>query len=151
MSAYIVADETVNRIVDLCSALFFGVPRGPARYVHFRYPSRPAGDGESSQKFGSELLAMNCDAVAARYGSVEEFLEGEPDPRTGYRYCRVMPGDACEWDYFQVVKSLDCYLYQCNEGDIEKRPLYIALERLREDLSSGIINCDPRYEAARWG
>ena len=65
-----------------------------------------------------------------------------------------------EYEYFdiplkdrtdlQVLKSLDCFLYQCSEGEIDKNPLYIAMDKIRNALKSEIINELEGYKLAVW-
>ena len=51
----------------------------------------------------------------------------------------------------QVLKSLQCFLYQCTEGTIPKRKLYKTLRDIERVLINDIISKLPEYDKAEWG
>ena len=140
MSAFIVEDRSINRIVDFCYALAFE-NEWPLALLK---PPRPLNGPEDLEAFGRELFAMNVAAVTARYGSADDMLGDQP-----YEY-RPDPTPVHEWDLYQVAKSLDCYLYQCSEGYVPKRALFKQVSGLRDSVVRVLVSSDPRYEAAAW-
>lgn len=54
-----------------------------------------------------------------------------------------------DWHY-QILKSLDCYLYQSCEGNCYKLPLYKAIQSLRDKWGAYIAQNQPQYELAKW-
>ncbi len=83
------------------------------------------------------LWNMNERAYNARYS--------ESPVLTMFQFRTVFP------ERFQLLKSLDCYLYQCAEGDIpETDSLYKTLDKYRESLRDEIISELPEYAAAKW-
>jgi hypothetical protein len=52
----------------------------------------------------------------------------------------------------QVLKSLQCWLYQCNEGDVPTTALYGLFDNdVQLYLMSEIIDTLPEYQNAYWG
>ncbi len=127
MSAYVVDQKTINRIVTRICA---DNPETIARY----YPELAA---KSPAHLGQRLLAMNYTAVDYRYQeqSPVELYSHQHEPCT----------------LIQAYKSLRCLLYQCSEGDIPKTPLYEELARYGHELADRIIADLLEYERAEWG
>jgi hypothetical protein len=90
-------------------------------------------------KLGQDMINLNYGAVNERYGE-EEVPE---------KFQRIKNVPASN---IQTVKSLQCYLYQCSEGDkFENSKLYRGLRRLEEHLLNEIVTSLPAYEKAVWG
>ena len=51
----------------------------------------------------------------------------------------------------QFFKSLQCFLYQCCEGDVDEKPLYKTLSSIRALMAPFIKENSPEYDAAEWG
>jgi hypothetical protein len=92
------------------------------------------------------MLAMNIDAFRQRY-SIKIFMEDldhiDLDTRNWH------PLEA--FSEVQFFKSLQCFLYQCCEGNVYERPLYKTLDAIRELLAPSINEDSAEYEAAEWG
>lgn len=55
-------------------------------------------------------------------------------------------------ELLQLIKHIDCFLYQCSEGDIpEQFPLFSAMERIRDYLCVEHIRHTDAYASRRWG
>jgi hypothetical protein len=139
MSAYIVEDETINKIMaGIVGAIHNG------GYPHFQltvgfYAKCGAVD---PQTLGELLFDLNIQGVEARYG------EGEAEKfrPLDYKYQSVLPlGD------ISFLKSLQCLLYQCSEGEVPETPLFKAMEKLSHDLALHIVESSAKYESATWG
>lgn len=99
-----------------------------------------------TNRFDSELLFdelyfWNYRSRMVRYG--EDFGFGEwgkiPDQRTLKPVSEI-----------QIKKSLDCYLYQCCEGDIPEKRFYLGVVDFRNRLANKIVNGLPEYDNAEW-
>jgi len=88
--------------------------------------------------FGNELLAMNQDAVNQRYGEHDAPPPYEPGPCI----LNLTP--------IQAYTSIECYLYQCSEGDVPERRLYQSLVGYRDALAHCIVQALPQYRNAEW-
>ena len=108
--------------------------------------------GEQGEAYGRErladaMLAMNIDAFRQRYG-IRALLAQDLD---------CIDLDARNWkpliafSEVQFFKSLQCFLYQCCEGDVDEKPLYKTLSAIRGLLAPFINQDSAEYEAAEWG
>ena len=117
--------------------------------------TRNQGDllvGEQGETYGRErladaMLAMNIDAFRQRYGIrallVEDLDCIDLDTRTW------KPLEA--FSETQFFKSLQCFLYQCCEGDVDEKPLFKTLSAIKEWLAHFIDEDSEEYDAAEWG
>ena len=140
MSAYMVADETINRVVYWP---YFEV----TRYQRLRDKLEKASGIVTttyawSEELGKAMFALNIAGVNDRYGDREagKFRE------LNYRYTPAHGSP------IQVLKSLQCWLYQCAEGDVVTQPFYKFFQDVVEPhLMISIIADLPEYQAAEWG
>lgn len=107
MSAYVVEAETIDRIVTYNDKLRL---RDEWLYLE---PQKAAevtpGQPHTLDALGISLFRMNVQAVN------HCCHEQNPVPLYRYTYRWASP--------VQVYKSLQCYLYQCAEGDVPETPL----------------------------
>jgi hypothetical protein len=140
MSAFMVADETINRVVEW---LFWEVTK--SLYLREKIEkalqintSKPGWEKE----LGQAMFELNIDGVNDRYG------EGEAKRFRELNY-RYTPAHGSK---IQVLKSLECWLYQCREGEVVKKPLFQFFDTVIEKhLMSSIISDLPEYNRAKWG
>jgi hypothetical protein len=89
------------------------------------------------------MFQLNIAGVDARYGSGEAVKFRKLD----YRYHVTEPVPLV-----QVLKSLQCWLYQCNEGAVPETELYKLFDAdVQMYLMSKIIDTLPEYHKAEWG
>ena len=140
MSAFLVADDTINRIVTWLS---WEVTRSPRLRISIEHTLGITTRGTSWYKeLGQAMWQLNIDAVTDRYG------EGEAATFRDHTYT-YKPAHGSE---IQVLKSMRCWLYQCREGEVVKQPLYRFFDEVVEPyLMTKIICALPEYEAAAWG
>lgn len=84
---------------------------------------------EDMDKIGAELYTLNCDAVNTRYSHHPE--RQEPP---NYKYSPVSPSDV------QLLKSLQCLIYQCSEGEIPERDLHKRMVEREIELLRSLCN-----------
>jgi len=107
-----------------------------------------SGQGEAygRDQLADAMLAMNIDAFRQRY-SIKIFMEDldciDLDTRSWH------PLEA--FSEVQFFKSLQCFLYQCCEGNVDEKPLYKALDAIRDLLAPSINQDSTEYDAAEWG
>ena len=94
-------------------------------------------DQEQIQALIDDLIAMNYAAVNQRY------KENAAPHHITYKAVAPLPDLA-------LLKRLDCYLYQCLEGDVFKWDLYKEVEEERNSLARLICRRLPEYQGARW-
>jgi hypothetical protein len=142
MSAYIVADKTINNVVnwlrrDVDLDRFSHIPH---KLTELGFDTGTSGWAE---RLGYAMFQLNIIAVDARYGSGESAKFRKLD----YRYQVIEPVPLV-----QVLKSLQCWLYQCNEKDVPTTALYGLFDNeVQLYLMTEIIDTLPEYQNAEWG
>jgi hypothetical protein len=142
MSAYIVADKTINNVVnwlrrDIEIERFSLIPH---KLKELGFDTSKSGWAE---RLGYAMFQLNVIAVDARYGSGQAGKFRPLDYR--YEVIEAVP-------LVQVLKSLQCWLYQCNEGDVPATALYgLFHDDVQLYLMNEIIDALPEYQNAVWG
>jgi len=153
MSAYVVKDETINRIVGYLYGL--ANESHPARAClrpleAAGYILQTLGNGHYSptadlralcERLGCEMHLLNIASVRARYKNAD--AEEMIPPMYKHRHAAPSP----VW----ALKSLDCWLYQCSEGKIpETSALYRAFKEVSSAIAEEITRNSAEYAAAPW-
>ena len=140
MSAFIVEDTTINRVVTWLTS--------EVSTSHFtigqlarKYDVDLVSD-EWDEKLAQAMFQLNCDGVNARYG------EGEAGK---FRPLNFTYQPEPYFSLVQVLKSLQCWLYQCCEGDVPTTKLYLFFREVESYLALKIVSDLQEYEKATWG
>lgn len=109
----------------------------------------------NATKIFNALYALNVRAVNGRYN------DNEPDatemPKTRPTLYHPAEWNAASSIYFiepwhyQLLKTLQCFIYQCTEDATINDPLYKALKDLEHTIIYFIATNSPEYSAAVWG
>jgi hypothetical protein len=141
MSAYVVSDATMHKVVRLaCTSWRCGTT--PVRELLGVY-LREGSTADACDLLGRRLFALNADAVNCRCGS------GLADARPDYRFngdYRPVSLDEMPKHY----KALQCLAYQCAEGDVAHGPRYAEIVALQAQVADWIVNHMPAYVVAKW-
>ena len=129
MSAFIVSDETMHRVVD-------AVQESNACLHNMGLTKATKPD-----LIGRALYHINELAVRARYG------DNRPPDLTAPQTYRHKPSLSSEVERY---KAASCLLYQCSEGDVPETPTFRALADLTRAIGHRIIAQLPEYRAAAW-
>ncbi len=135
-----VEDRTINRVVTWLSR--------EVSISHFTldHLAREYGvdfvSANWEEQLAKRMFQLNCDGVNARYG------EGEAEKfrPLNFTYTPELCGSLA-----QVLKSLQCWNYQCSEGDVPKTKLYQFFEEVEHYLAEKIVMDLPVYDKAVWG
>jgi len=143
MSAYIVDDITINRIV---STLQYATERGwTSKMPDPKYNNAMllVSTKEECKNLGNAIRKMNEKAIIARYNqkTIKEFTGGSE-----YQYTSIVPPQR-----IQAMSSIKCLLYQCAEGNVPEDMLYQVLDKYAGDLATMIVQDLPEYDKAIWG
>jgi hypothetical protein len=142
VSAFVVDDQTINRVLSHLSADEYRALVTAAFGDGTLWRDRP-----TDADLGAALRDLNVRAVLARYPDCS--LEADdlpgPSPLLPYAYAPILVGA------HQALKSLHCLLYQCSEGDVPETPLYQALDGLSNRWAHEIVSKLPEYDQAVWG
>ena len=134
MSAYVVSNDTINRIVT-----YLEKDNSENRWdrdMLAKAAGIPPTDPNFADKLGEQLLLLNVDSVNRLYN--------EQDAPQDYEFKRI----PCS--KMQLFKTLSCYLYQSCEGDCDKTALFKAVDRMQFSIAKSIIYDLPAYEYAEW-
>jgi hypothetical protein len=101
--------------------------------------------GESATEIGRNLWKLNFDGVAARYALDAENLASMRKEIREYVYSPVRTSR------MQRLKSLECLLYQCAEGNGPKRKLFKGLREIGRREAYRIVAETKEWRDARWG
>jgi hypothetical protein len=124
MSAYLVQDETINKIV---SHLFLNVD---LEWLSREFSENIAGvTGDFCQDLGAALFALNITAVEERYGKgqAKRFRE------LNYQF-RLET--ASQLKVYEAITEL---MYQCAEGVVPSTKLYGLLVTLKAAVADGLV------------
>ena len=134
MSAYIVEDATINRVIFMLNTM------RDSEYI--KRPLQELGYiGKLGETLGTAMFNLNCKSINERYGEGEAASFRDLD----YKYRVVI----CP-TVIQAYKSLQCFLYQSCEGACDEDPLYKALVEVKNRLADRIVNDLPQYENSKW-
>lgn len=129
MSAYIVNDLTINRIVSY-------LMRDRDRLPFIKDDLAEANI--DLNELGQAMLDLNRRAVDYRYSESNE--------------ASVLVPATVPVTRIQALKSLRCWLYQCSEGNIpEEEELFKIMESYSGALAYAIVRTLPEFEQAEWG
>jgi len=138
MSAFVVEDKTINRAVS-----FLATDRDGDWLRRFIQDNLGIDltTGIGRETLGKLMFSLNCDAVNQRYGDnqAEEFRSLDYAFRL-----------ECVVNRIQAFKSLQCWHYQCSEGDIDQNNLYQIMERVQGHMAEMIVTRLPAYDSLAW-
>ncbi len=140
MSAFMVEDRTINYVVNWLRRNVEQFSFIPHRLKELGFDTSVPGWAE---KLRQAMFQLNVEAVEARYGMGEAVKFRTLDYR--FEHTEAV-------SLLQVLKSLQCWLYQCNESDVPETTLYGLFDtEIRLYLMDKIITALPEYEEADWG
>jgi hypothetical protein len=140
MSAFMVKDKMINYVVNWLRREIDRLPIIAHKLKEVGFDMSQAGWAE---RLGQEMFLLNIKAVNARYGSGEAARFRKLDYRFDHTEAVSL---------MQLLKSLQCWLYQCNEGDVPESALYGLFDTdVQLYLMDTIISKLPEYEEAEWG
>lgn len=147
MSSWVVSNEVINAIATGISSnqRLKNNETDEEIYKAFKVSY---DDEQREDKLVRALLKMNVSATSQRYGGeAYETLPGRvkktPINKLKYEYTPT--------SLIQLLKYLQCYLYQCSEGNIPNTKRYKILKDIETSLMFQVIDALPEYEKARWG
>jgi hypothetical protein len=139
MSAFIVEDKTINYVVNWLRRNIDGFS---VSVIHHKLnelgfdTSVPGWE----EKLGQAMFQLSVNSVDSRFG----FGAAAQFRKLGYRFERTEAVSLV-----QVLKSLQCWLHQCNEGDVPETALYGLFDNdVKLYLMSEIIDALPEYQEA---
>ena len=133
MSAFLVSEKTISVIVTTLSEILNDnsslQEKASALSIDVISPYW-------QEKLADALFELNCEALHQRYGDKEFPL---------FQYQPIHTRSLVE-----VYKSLQCFLYQCSEGNVPDTKLFKFMEEFSYRLAHRIVMHLPAYEKAEW-
>ena len=148
MSAFIVSKTTMDHAVYAVYRKFNGSHQHPQ---FGGIPMAYSDDRDPYTELGQWLYRLNKMAIWQRYPDTVDNPDMMPGPvdtddiHTNYRYPAFV-----DVDLPQALKSLQCLIYQCSEGNVPATDLYQALRDLEHSMMDEIIRAMPAYQQAQW-
>jgi hypothetical protein len=136
MSAYIVEDEMINKIVSY----LYANANGPDPSINWK-TTKLFGmgfdftSGPSCPELAQKMFDLNVAAVNARYGE----REAEKFSTCYFQY-RFVPASQIE-----VIKALKAWKYQCTEGQVPDLALYKAMLEVHSLLCIDFVEHTKEY------
>jgi hypothetical protein len=135
MSAFIVENRTINTIVTGLGHEFR--KNSSLRRVAEKFRIDVESNGWE-QRLAEAMYQLNVEAVNQRYNEKNTSQKFVHNP---YPY----------HSRIAAFKSLQCWLYQCSEGNVPETTLYHYFAELEKELAISIVINLPQYEQAQWG
>tara|TARA_Y100000034_G_scaffold110274_1_gene142301 strand:+ start:960 stop:1388 length:429 start_codon:yes stop_codon:yes gene_type:complete len=139
MSAYQVEYKCLGRILKAISKVGVYGPRFKQIQKLKDQYNKNAG------KVFDQLLNLNRFSLAERYPEDSKELHFEVDRSKAVWLSRQLGHN----DY-QLLKSLNCYLYQSCEGDASKSNLYKTLREISNSFAHDLASKNRSYDEAEW-
>lgn len=141
MSAYIVENETINKIVSY----LYAKANGPDSGIYWKATKLfkmgyDLASSSSCSDLAHKMFDLNVAAVNARYGEGEAEMLRPLDFR--FQFAPASQIDA--------IKALKTWKYQCTEGYTPTTKLYKAMTEVHCLLCVNFVEQTEEYEAAPW-
>jgi hypothetical protein len=136
MSAFVVADETINRVVSsLHRRILEGFSPSELGVTEILQAGFNLVTREGSRQLAEEMFALNVAAVNARYG------EGEAEKfrALDFEFAITIASPV------QVIKSLESWLYQCTEGNLPFTRIYQTMKDVLFALCIDFVHQTKEY------
>ena len=138
MSAFLVEDKTINKIVTKLALDRDG------EWLRRRLAEKgyDLNEDEGRRKLGWDMFGLNIRAVNQRYGE---------RGAAGFRPLNYKYSLEANYSKVSALKSLQCWAYQCTEGDCDKSDLFVLMEFIKSEWAQEIVRSLPEYEKVMWG
>ncbi len=144
MSSWIIEDKTINKLVNFFVTCSYSKeeykPEITRQINKFGYDLTYNTEDKNpdANNLGQRMKVLNKKAWNYRYNKSGDFGLFKFDDSIN------------EKDIYQILKSLQCFLYQCSEGEIPQEDLYKTLQNIEEILINHIISNLEDYKKAKW-
>ena len=138
MSSFIVENKTINRVLSYLHShpdILNGYLVEKFQELCYRLDTE-----RDLNNLGTAMMILNALAVSQRY---DEPVNTKAIDEYKFKF------EQCS--KIQALKSLQCFLYQCAEGNVPEKPLYKLLRDVEFRLAIDIIDSLDEYNKAEWG
>lgn len=146
MSAFVVDPKTINTIIG---HIKWSKDNDYAKTL-LNKADWSVDNDDLAGDLGRAMYLLNISAVAQRYPNDATYKTlpgtiGDDDLLAAFEY---QPN--YQSSQIQAFKSLQCWLYQCDEGKAPNSPLFKAMEKIKNHIASQIVYTLPEYDQAKW-
>lgn len=140
MSAYLVDNETFGRVMK-------AIDKAGRWGREYKLINELKDDLENNPgSVFQRLFALNMKSLQERYDDQQAIKPNAAD----YTQAKKVFNNPFGTSDVQLYKSLQCFLYQASEGSANQEPLYKAIDCIKDNLASAIIDKMPMYQEADW-
>ena len=159
MSSFIMQPESIRDLACFINSVNVGGFNAhgfePPQLLRQEFPTSKMSSVKDTYE---KLYDMNAQAVHFRYPKDKKDKVIPPMP-DGDFYVRPEIGASLRGGIFrkptdrhyQILKRLNCFLYQCDEGEVTETDAYKALRGLERQLMMMIVTSTEAYQNAEWG
>lgn len=141
MSAFVCNDETIQGIVHTLSRYAWGNETN-SDISKALIPDYDLTSHKERERLLADLHGLNVSAVNYRYS--HRNIDAEPtSPQFAvieYKTKHLTP--------HELFKAIQCWLYQCMQGDFPEKPLFKAMQAVLANLATFIIMRSQEYRNA---
>jgi hypothetical protein len=144
MSSFLVKDCSINKIVTFfvkCSydnELYNSLINNKLKDNGYNLNYNQNDDNNpDAQRLIINMKGLNISAINYRYNEDVEKYD-------------IIFNEIKENNELQILKTLQCFLYQCSEGNIPETKLFIMLKEIEEILKNKVIDKLDDYKKAKW-
>ena len=117
---------------------------------------------DRKEEFSEETKISKSKIQNSRDSQVKtELVKNKGNKPEPFKYSRNLISLSCigsddsgrpaQCSLLQAFKSLQCYLYQCSEGDVPDSEFFKEVDKFQGQLANKIITKLPEYEGMIWG
>ena len=142
------SNETLSMLSDFIARYYQNDGYGFGFYFPEELEKELGPMSKDSAMVFHKLAEWNVKSLRCRYPDFYQEMTGDIEYMSG---CDLwQPGKSIQQWHYQILKSLDCYLYQSCGGHCYSLPMYEAIQSLRDKLGGYIAENHPMYGLAKW-
>lgn len=138
MSAFIVKDETINKIVTFLQRKAHSNTYWPSDLI--KHAGYNLQEQKEAMRLATEMFQLNVHTVEERYPNVDPSDFRDLNFQFKIVSCPMM----------HAYKALECWRYQCNEGTVPQSFLYTLMDRVMFAMAHTMVTNMPEYANAPW-
>ena len=142
MSSFIINDDTINKLIGFFTKCAYSneefkpcvgrILKENGYNLEYYFEEK-----NDANKLGADMKRLNEWAYSGRYKKESEEVV--------FNYAINS-----EYSLIQILKSLQCFIYQCSEGDCMQDELYKILVKIEKILMGHIVTHLKEYKEAKW-
>ena len=151
MSTWYVGCESLSMITDIISRYLVGGYNSFGFNLQIELVDcfRNGNEFDSDDEIFEKLRQMNIDALKHEYPDTYTDRYDDDGYEQGHDIWKPRESEVQSWHY-QLLKSLDCYVYQCSSGKVIDTDLYKAMDAFINAVAKYIAMNQPEYAEAFW-